>query len=146
MTASHPESRWQTDRTVLRPYTPADEKAFLRLWNDPVVQRLSFIEDLSPTQTEQFLQRTIEAIASDLLFFVVVEEKDRREFIGHVSLNFKPPSRHDAVVGIALEGRYRGRGFGTELMLWLITYGFHELGLHRISLGVLEDNIAALKM
>ncbi|KAI9443097.1 hypothetical protein H4582DRAFT_2072180 [Lactarius indigo] len=72
----------ETDRTVLRPYTPADEKAFLRLWSDPVVQRTSFVEHLSPTQTEQFLQRTIQAITSGSLFFTVVEEKERREFMG----------------------------------------------------------------
>jgi len=141
-----PAPRWQTDRTVLRPYTPADEKVFLRLWSDPDVQRLSFIEDLSPTRTEQFLQRSIQAIASGSLFFTVVEEKERREFIGHVSLNFKPPSNRDAAVGIALKGGYRGRGFGTELMFWLITHGFREFGLNRISLTVLEDNIPALKM
>ena len=140
-----PES-WQTDRTVLRPYTPADEKNFLGLWSDPVVQRLSFIEYLSPTRTEQFLQRTIQAITSGSLFFMVAEEKERREFIGHVSLNFKPPSNRDAVVGIALKDGYRARGFGTELMLWLITHGFRELRLNRISLTVLEDNMSALKM
>ncbi|KAF8272244.1 acyl-CoA N-acyltransferase [Lactarius quietus] len=145
-TLPFPESRRQTDRTVLRPYTPADEKDFLGLWSDPVVQRLSFIEYLSPTRTEQFLQKTIQAISNGSLFFMVVEEKERREFIGHVSLNFKPPSNRDAVVGIALKDGYRGRGFGTELMLWLITHGFREFGLNRISLTVLQDNISALKM
>jgi RimJ/RimL family protein N-acetyltransferase len=141
-----PETWWQTDRTVLRPYTPADEKNFLGLWGDPVVQRLSFVEYLSPTRTEQFLQRTIQAIARGSLFFMVAEEKERREFIGHVSLNFMPPSNRDAAVGIALKDGYRGRGFGTELMLWLITHGFREFGLNRISLTVLEDNMSALKM
>jgi RimJ/RimL family protein N-acetyltransferase len=96
-------------------------------------------------------------------FFVVVEDKERHEVLGHVSLNFKPrpPNREresdgggvgdnedesDATVGIALKARYRGRGFGTEVMHWLITYGFRELGLRRISLTVLEDNMPALRM
>ncbi|KAI0247136.1 acyl-CoA N-acyltransferase [Lactifluus subvellereus] len=141
-----PASRWETARTVLRPYTPADEKAFLNLWGDPVVQRLSFIEDLSPKKTEEFLRRTLESVARGSLFFVVVEDKERREFLGHVSLNLQPPPERDAAVGIALKGRYRGRGFGTELMHWLITYGFRELGLRRISLTVMENNIPALRM
>jgi RimJ/RimL family protein N-acetyltransferase len=85
-------------------------------------------------------------VATGSLFFAVVEDKERREFLGHVSLNFKPPPERDAMVGIALKGIYRGRGFGTELMHWLITYGFCELGLHRISLTVMEDNIPALRM
>lgn len=80
------------------------------------------------------------------IFFLVVEDKERHEFLGHISLNFKPPPERDAAVGIALKGRHRGRGFGTELMHWLITYGFREFGLRRISLNVLEDNIVALRM
>jgi RimJ/RimL family protein N-acetyltransferase len=97
-------------------------------------------------RTEQFLQRTIESVGKGTIFFLVVEDKESHEFLGHISLNFKLPPEHDAAVGIALKGRYRGRGFGTELMHWLITYGFREFGLRRISLSVLEDNIPALRM
>jgi len=142
-----PYSRWETSRTTLRHYTSTDEREFLDLWGDPLVQRFSFIEDLSPTRTEQFLQLTIESMAKGTIFFLVVEDKERHEFLGHISLNFTPPlAERDAAVGIALKGRYRGRGFGTELMHWLITYGFREFGLRRISLYVLEDNITALRM
>lgn len=84
-------------------------------------------------------------MANGSVFFVVAEDKERREFLGHVSLNFAA-SPGDADAAIALKARYRGRGFGTELMHWLITYGFRELGLRRISLTVLEDNIPALRM
>jgi RimJ/RimL family protein N-acetyltransferase len=142
-----PYSRWETGRTLLRHYAPTDESEFLSLWGDPLVQRFSFIEDLSPTRTEQFLQRTIESMTKGSVFFLVVEDKEGHEFLGHISLNFKPPpAEHDAAVGIALKERYRGRGFGTELMHWLITYGFREFGLRRISLNVLEDNILAVRM
>jgi RimJ/RimL family protein N-acetyltransferase len=85
-------------------------------------------------------------MAKGSILILVVEDKERREFLGHISLNFKPSHVHDAALGIALMERYRGRGFGTELMHWLITYGFRELGLHRISLTVLEDNKPALRM
>lgn len=142
-----PYSRWETRRTILRRYASTDESKFLNLWGDRLVQRFSFIEDLSPTRTEQFLQKTIESMAKGIIFFLVVEDKEGHEFLGHISLNFKPPPpERDAAVGIALKERYRGRGFGTELMHWLITYGFREFGLHRISLNVLEDNILALRM
>jgi RimJ/RimL family protein N-acetyltransferase len=138
----------------LRHYVPADERAFLDLWGDPVVQRWSFVEYLDPSGTERFLRETVESSAT---FFVVVEDKEKREVLGHVSLTFKPPNGEtggdggggdevDASIGIALKARYRGRGFGTEVMHWLITHGFRELGLRRISLTVLEDNIPALRM
>jgi RimJ/RimL family protein N-acetyltransferase len=141
-----PYSQLETSRTILRQYAPTDEGEFLNLWGDPVVQRLSFVEDLSPARTAHFLQSTIQATANGSIFFLVVEDKERHEFLGHISLNFKPPPDRDATVGIALKARYRGRGFGTELMHWLITYAFRELGLRRISLTVVEDNIPALRM
>jgi RimJ/RimL family protein N-acetyltransferase len=144
---SSPYSRWETSRTILRHYASTDESKFLNLWGDRLVQRFSFIEDLSPTRTGQFLQKTVESMAKGIIFFLVVEDKEGHEFLGHISLNFKPPPpERDAAVGIALKERYRGRGFGTELMHWLITYGFREFGLSRISLTVLEDNILALRM
>jgi len=118
----------------------------LNLWTDPVVQRLSFIEDLTPTRIEQFLQTTVQSISKGSIFFVVVEDKEKREFLGHVSLSFKPHPDLDAAVSIAFNARSRGRGFGTEVMHWVITYGFREFGLRRISLTVLEDNIPALRM
>lgn len=155
-----PYTRWETGRTFLRRYLPADERAFLSLWSDPVIQRWSFLEYLSPLYIQRFLQRTVESMDNGSVFFVVVEDKERHEIMGHVSLNFKPrpPNREsdggvgddgdesDATVGIALKARYRGHGFGTEVMHWLITYGFRELGLRRISLTVLEDNMPALRM
>jgi len=137
---------WETRRTTLRRYAPSDEGAFLDLWSDPVVQRLSFIEDLSPTRTEQLLQTTVQLISKGSVFFVVVEDKEKRELLGHVSLSFKPQPDLDAAVSIAFKARYRGRGFGTEVMHWVITYGFREFGLRRISLTALEDNIPALRM
>jgi len=157
-----PCPRWETRRTILRQYAPADERAFLDLWCDPVVQRFSFVEYLDPPRTERFLRETIESMDQGSTFFVVVEDKERREVLGHVNLSFKPPPPNcesdggcggrddrdlpDASIGIALKARYRGRGFGTEVMHWLITYGFRELGLRRISLTVVEDNIPALRM
>jgi RimJ/RimL family protein N-acetyltransferase len=147
---------WQTVRTILRRYVPTDKWAFLNLWSDPVIQRWSFIEGLSLERTEQFLQSTIESMDKGSTFFVVVEDKEQHEVIGHVSLNFKSSqypkpggsndADSDASVGIALNARYRGRGFGTEVMHWVITHGFRELGLRQISLTVLENNIPAVKM
>lgn len=52
----------------------------------------------------------------------------------------------DAWVGIGLGERdYWGRGFGTDAMRLILQYGFVELNLHRISLGLHSYNGRALK-
>jgi len=39
----------------------------------------------------------------------------------------------------------QGRGLGTEAVRRVLTYGFDELGLHRVSLRVLADNSRAIR-
>jgi RimJ/RimL family protein N-acetyltransferase len=39
----------------------------------------------------------------------------------------------------------RGQGYGTELMGLMLNYAFNELGLHRLSAGVAEDNAGAIR-
>ena len=47
-------------------------------------------------------------------------------------------------IGIG-EPAYRGRGYGTDAMRLLVGYGFRELDLHRIQLGVLVNNPRAIR-
>lgn len=52
----------------------------------------------------------------------------------------------DAWVGIGLgEREIWGRGYGTDAMRLIVQYGFIELNLHRISLGLHSYNDRALK-
>jgi RimJ/RimL family protein N-acetyltransferase len=49
-------------------------------------------------------------------------------------------------VGIGIgEREYWGRGFGTDAMKLGVRYAFMELGAHRVSLGLHEYNLRALK-
>ncbi len=44
------------------------------------------------------------------------------------------------------EDEYRGKGYGKIALLWLIDYAFKKLSLHKINLGVIENNIFAVKL
>jgi len=50
-----------------------------------------------------------------------------------------------AEVGIALGREHTGRGYGTDAMRIIVDYGFRELGLHRIQLGVAPFNPAGIR-
>ncbi|MHB8627420.1 MAG: GNAT family N-acetyltransferase [Aggregatilineales bacterium] len=47
-------------------------------------------------------------------------------------------------IGIG-EPEYRGKGYGTDAMRLLIGFGFRELDLHRIQLGVFSNNPRAIR-
>ncbi|MCF7820695.1 MAG: GNAT family N-acetyltransferase [Candidatus Pacebacteria bacterium] len=44
------------------------------------------------------------------------------------------------------EDSYRGRGIGKEAMKFIIGYAFNNLKLHKINLGVIEDNKVAVNL
>jgi len=50
-----------------------------------------------------------------------------------------------AAVGIALGREHIGRGYGTDAMRVIVGYGFREMGLHRIQLGVAAFNTAGIR-
>jgi len=44
------------------------------------------------------------------------------------------------------EDEYRGKGIGKTAMKWIIDFGFNKLKLHKINLGVIKDNLLAVKL
>jgi len=49
------------------------------------------------------------------------------------------------VLGVG-DARYRGQGYGTEILNLMLGYAFNELCLYRLSAAISEDNTAALKL
>ncbi len=55
-------------------------------------------------------------------------------------------TQQNAWLGIGVgEPEYRGKGYGTDAMRLLVGYGFRELGLYRITLGVFGYNLRAIR-
>lgn len=53
----------------------------------------------------------------------------------------------NADVFIAIgDDNYRGKGFGTKAMQYLIKYGFTTLKLHKINSGVFSENAPAINL
>jgi len=44
------------------------------------------------------------------------------------------------------EDDYRGKGVGKIAMDWLMDYSFNKLKLHKINLGVIANNVPAVKL
>ena len=55
-------------------------------------------------------------------------------------------NHRNAWLGIGIgEADYRGKGYGTDAMRLLVGYGFRELDLYRIQLGVFRNNLRAIR-
>lgn len=68
-------------------------------------------------------------------------------YIGNIYLNKIDKIHRSAIIGILIgEKEYRSKGYGREATLLMLKYAFQELGLHRISALILEENIPSRKM
>lgn len=78
--------------------------------------------------------------------FVIVEDRERGELVGMAMLKIDVPKDADGEVGICLGKKWWGRGFGTEVMEWLVGYGFRGMALRRVSLCVFGFNDRAISL
>lgn len=78
------------------------------------------------------------------IHLAVVNDED--EYLGTISLKNIDFEYHSAEFAISLRKKARGQGIAAEATDLLLKKGFREIGLHRIYLTVLADNIAAMKL
>jgi len=71
---------------------------------------------------------------------------DATKWAGFVSLRMSSPKNRDADLGIAVQPRWWGRGFGTEAVQWIVDYAFNNLALHRVTLEVVDGNDRAVSL
>lgn len=76
------------------------------------------------------------------IFFTIMDDKKPIGFMGFSNIN-KINKSADIFIMIG-EDNYRGKGIGESAMRYLLDYGFGKLKLHKITLGVIENNKSAL--
>jgi len=130
----------------LRALEPADSEAMWRWYHDPEVGRwmdagppISLAQNIEkgqnrPRNTFEHMQLGIETLQG-------------KTFIGYVVLGDTDFVRGEAVLqSIAIgDPAYRGGGYGTDAVRVISRYAFEEMGLHRLTLWVVADNVRAVR-
>ena len=81
----------------------------------------------------------------DRLGFAIETLDEPSVLVGHVGMWGWQTKDRCATIGIALGREHIGRGYGTDAMRVIVSYGFRELGLHRIQLGGSPFNPAGIR-
>lgn len=126
----------ETERLVLRRFTPADEDNLYELDSDPEVMR--FLTGGRPTGRERIRDEILPRLLGqyqrpDGLGRWAAVEKATGAFLGWFAL--EPPERSDqdgAELGYRLRRAAWGTGYATEGSRALIRTGFTDLGVHRV--------------
>ena len=116
------------------------DEAFLLQWAGP-----QFTYPLTEEQLEKYITASNGHLSSDKLIYKAVD--DMGTTVGHVSIGNIDRYNRSGRVGKVLISPVagRGKGIGTEMMKSVLKIGFEELNLHRISLGVFDFNIPAIR-
>jgi RimJ/RimL family protein N-acetyltransferase len=69
---------------------------------------------------------------------------DEPKLVGSIGLFGAGVKDRCGTLGIFLGREFVGRGYGTDAVRVIVSYGFREIGLHRIQLNVYAFNIRAV--
>jgi RimJ/RimL family protein N-acetyltransferase len=140
----------ETERLVLRRFTPDDLDHLVELDGDPEVMR--FLTGGAPTPRDvmecEILPRFLGSYERRPGFGVwAAIEKATADFLGWFSFR---PTEAAGAEGVELGYRLRraawGRGYATEGARALIRMGFAELGVRRVVSTTYQDNLASRRV
>lgn len=136
----------ETDRLILRDMSLEDECAFVAMSQDAKYQRFYDESDCEPNKYRELTQLFVEQ-ASEVprqSYQLAVESKSTGKFIGTVCLRLE--DNLQASMGCAFAREAQGTGLSLEAAAALASFGFSELGIHRIYAETISKNLAAIKL
>jgi RimJ/RimL family protein N-acetyltransferase len=136
----------QGEKIILRDFREAD---FELLWdgiNEPIGAKLTGTHaTFTREQVEAYLQHQIAKDDDSRASFIIALPDDSRP-VGEVVINEIDEDNHSCNIRIMLFSPDDfSKGYGSEAMRLMVTYGFEKLKLHRIELGVYEFNPRAIR-
>lgn len=130
-----------TERLILREMQPTDAEAFFALKSDPEVTRRYGQEPHQTLEdTEMWIQRIAGFYARREAIFWCFTLKGQDKGIGSCCFWNFDPGFHCAEIGYELHPAYWRKGFMTEAVAAIVTYGFTTLGLQRIEATPYAEN------
>lgn len=104
------------------------------IYGDPVATQHMPFAPRSLREVALLVDQAMEAAAEEprLLYVLAVIDAQRRNVIGVARLRVETEHPHSAEIGFGLHPDQWGRGIGTDLVRLLLSFGFKQLGLHRV--------------
>ncbi len=123
----------------LRELQDGDLSRLVAWWRDPEVARFNDRIQPRPSSSLEEMFKSWSSNDSSGGAALCVETVEG-ELVGHVALWGAEGRNRCATFAIVIGPEHQSRGLGTEATRLMMSYGFDELGLHRIELQVNADN------
>ena len=137
----------RTPRLCLRKILPSDLDAMHTYAKKEEVSRYLL---WSPHPTRDYTARYLQYLqdrytAGDFYDWAIVPN-ELGHMIGTCGFTRFDYTNNSAEVGYVLSPDHHGKGYATEALLRVLSFGFHELNLHRIEAHYLENNLASRRV
>ena len=134
----------ESQNIILHPACLCDAEDIVRWRNQKFVrQRFIYQKDFTIESQRQWIENKVGS--GEVVQFIIEYKKDNKR-VGSVYLRDIDSNNHKAEYGIFLgEKDYLGKGIGGETAKLVLAYAFQNMGLNKVFLRVLADNICAIK-
>lgn len=135
----------QGKKSNLRPFITSDADPLWESIDNETINKLTGTHaDFTRDMIDRYVANQIKEDDDSRVSFIIEARDDIRP-VGEVVINDIDPDNRSGSIRISLfyEADF-GKGYGSEAMHMMVDYGFRELNLHRISLGVYNFNPRAI--
>jgi len=138
--------RIEGEKIILRAFRKEDaDTLWAGIHNEEFNKLTGSHADFTREQIDAYIARQVARDDDSRASFVIALPDDSRA-VGEVVINEIDRDNNSANIRIAMFGDEDvNKGFGTEAMRLMVDYGFKNLRLHRISLGVYAFNPRAIR-
>lgn len=133
------------EKVYLRELRDDDLPLLVKWWNDPQAAALQTVvvrPQPESTIVEKYRAWSANKESTGAWFSIVAQEDDG--LVGGISLFGANAPNRAATLAISIGSEHWSRGLGTDALRVMVRYGFQELGLNRIGLGVWAFNDRAI--
>jgi [ribosomal protein S5]-alanine N-acetyltransferase len=125
---------FQTTRLVLREIREDDWEAVHEYGSDPEVVKYMLFGPNSLDDTRAFIERALanQKAQPRLSYNFALITKNDDKLIGSCELRIENVGSKEGEIGYILNRKYWNRGYMTEAAIKAVSFGFEQLGLHRI--------------
>ncbi len=137
----------ETERLLLREYTPQDAESLFELRTDERVKKNLFdTKEETLEKTKEILQRMEDTFKNGTGINWAIELKENTRLIGYIGF-WKIVQDHDqAEIGYMLSPDHWGRGYMQEAISMVMDFGIQDLDLHRVEAYTRDVNEVSIHL
>ena len=138
-------SEIETERLILKPMDESFiSEEYLSWMNDPEVYL--YLETGGNYSMDELQEYVKQSVKKKTLFWAITI-KENGKHIGNIKIDPISQRHGTGEYGILLGDRASwGKGYASEATSGLLNYCFETLGIRKINLGVVKDNVSAVRL